>query len=37
MGCNTLFFFILSFGCALPVSKTEGQKLKDIYNGLLKV
>ena len=31
------FFFIVSFVCAIPGSMTEGQKLKDIYNELLKV
>ena len=37
MGCNCTFFFIVSFGCATTGSKTEGRKLNDIYNGLLKV
>ena len=31
------FFFIVLFGCEIPISKTEGRKLKDMYNGLLKV
>ena len=31
------FFFIVSFGCAITSSTAEGQKLKYIYNGLLKV
>ena len=30
-------FFIVSFGFSIPVIMTEGQKIKDIYNGLLKV
>ena len=34
----TLFnSFIVLFGCVIPDSTTEGQKLKDIYNGLLEV
>ena len=37
MGCNSLFFFVLLFGREIPGSKTEGQKLKNIFNGLLKV
>ena len=31
------FFFIVSFVCAITGSTAEGQKIKDIYNGLLKV
>ena len=34
----TLFYlFIVSFGCAIPGSKTEVRKLKDIYDGLLEL
>ena len=31
------FFFMVSVGCAILGSTTEGKKRKDIYNGLLKV
>ena len=31
------FFCIVSFGCATPISMTEGPKLKDTQNGPLKV
>ena len=31
------FFFIVLFGCATSGSMTEGQKLKDVHNGLLNV
>ena len=31
------FFLIVLFGCAILGSTTEGTKLMDIYNGLLKV
>ena len=37
MGCNSLFFFVVSFGCAIPGSTTEGRKLKDVYNRLYKI
>ena len=31
------FFLIVSFGCAIPGSTTEAQKLNHIHNVLLKV
>ena len=31
------FLFTVSFGYEIPGSRKEGRKLKDIYNGLLKV
>ena len=31
------FFCIVAFGCETPGSTTEGQKLTDTQNGLLKV
>ena len=31
------FFFIVSFDFSIPGIMTEGRKLKDIYNGRLKV
>ena len=34
---NLSFFFIVLFGCTTPISMTEGTKLKDTQNGLLKV
>ena len=40
LGCiwyNSLFFFIVTFGCETPDSKIEGRKLENIQNGLLKV
>ena len=36
-GKNISFFFIVLFGCAIPIRMTGGQKIKDVYNGLLKV
>ena len=37
MRYNSIMFYIMLFGCVIPGSTTKRQKLKDIYNGLLKV
>ena len=37
MGCNSLFLLFMLFLSAISSSMIEGSKLKDIYNGLLKV
>ena len=31
------FLFVVSFYCAIPENTTEGQKVNNIHNGLLKV